>query len=182
MKIFFKDIDSVDQFTMNLKTTPSLQCPHCKRQGQLLSHGFVYKKSHVSKKAVGKRIFCSNRNRKKGCGKTIRLYIAEQAHKLHYDTKHLLTFIIALVARLSIQKAYKVATGTEDSRNAYRWIAKLWAKLTTYRKFLHRLPETIKNKTFSTNRFKILLPTLNRIISQTKSPRQFQLNYQVPFI
>jgi hypothetical protein len=78
MKIFFEDIHRIDQFTMDLKADTFLQCPHCGAQGQLVSHGFVYKKSQTYKKAVGKRLFCSNRHRKKGCGKTTRLYLAEE--------------------------------------------------------------------------------------------------------
>lgn len=48
-------------------------CPHCKKIGNLILHGMIkgYTDSINNAKTIkGRRIFCSNRNRRSGCGRT----------------------------------------------------------------------------------------------------------------
>ena len=47
-------------------------CPHCKRKGFLILHGYLYGYGVSVNSLIkrGRRIFCSNRNKKDGCGKT----------------------------------------------------------------------------------------------------------------
>jgi hypothetical protein len=152
-------------------------------QGQLVSHGFVYKKHSGSKIAVGKRIFCSNRQGKKGCGRTKRLYLNKDIPTLHYGTRHLLIFLTSLLSLMSIQKAYQEATGTCEARNASRWIGKLWMKFTQYRGLLKTDSGRAQQLgQFSTERFQRLLPTMDRLIREVGAPHLFQLHYQVSFL
>jgi hypothetical protein len=75
MRLFFPDFDTLHRFTLELdRHQEALTCHHCARRGQLVSHGFVYRKQHnADKQPVAKRIFCSNRHGKTGCGRTRRL-------------------------------------------------------------------------------------------------------------
>lgn len=78
MHTFFEDLVSLNRFTHELdRHADTLECHHCRRRGQLASHGFVCKKQHRGEPLpVGKRIVCSNRYGYSGCGRTRRLYLA----------------------------------------------------------------------------------------------------------
>lgn len=184
MQTFFADMNALERFTLDLRSDPSLRCPHCKCEGQLISHGFVYKKRQGAKRqAVGKRIFCSNRQGRRGCGRTKRLYLGEDIPALQYGTRHLLVFIMSLLSLKSIQRAYQEATGTREARNAARWIGKLWLKLAQYRGFLKaRNDSAEQDRKFSTGRLQRLLPTIDRLLMQTGTPCRFQLCQQVSFL
>jgi len=70
VKQFYDSPDDFRQFYFKLKQTA---CPHCKTMQYLILHGYLYGYSDVdSHKRVirGHRIFCSNRNRRQGCGGT----------------------------------------------------------------------------------------------------------------
>ena len=59
-----------------LKTTA---CPHCKRVGNLIRHGYLrgYDEKHPREKTVRAwRIFCSNRKQAAGCGRTFSVLCA----------------------------------------------------------------------------------------------------------
>lgn len=65
-----------------LKLTP---CPHCKAVGALNRHGFLYgfDDSSPRRKTVrARRIFCSNRNARPGCGRTFSVWCADKIRRL----------------------------------------------------------------------------------------------------
>ena len=88
--------------------------------------------------AVGKRVFCSNRNHHARCGRTTQLYLAETIRYLHYSGSVVMAFILALMAKTSIAHAYTRATTTATPRHAYRWLNGLCAQLSSYRSLLHQ--------------------------------------------
>lgn len=187
MKKFFKTIASIHQYTMELdRYHDSLKCKHCFKQDQFISHGFVYKKARKGKKrTVGKRIFCSNRYGRSGCGSTFRLYLSEEIPTFQYTTTHLFAFLTALFALFSIQNAYEKATGTRDPRNAWRWLNKLQAQLIGYRQFLKTRSEDVVEQFKSrTQRLQILLPTIQRLFLKISEPpcAHYQTINQVSFI
>ena len=47
-------------------------------------------------------------------------------------------FVLLLMSGMGVQRACTLATGTEDPRNAYRWLKKCWAQLSRYRSLLHQ--------------------------------------------
>lgn len=186
MQLFFKNINMIQKFTMELESqVDKIRCKHCSKSDQFLSHGFVYKKQvNGETLAVGKRIFCSNRYGRSGCGKTIRLYLDTIISDLQYSTTHLFIFISLLLTGVSIQKSYQVATKTVDPRNAYRWINRLWDKLIVFRGFIIGRTGDFFSSKFRTKRFQILLPTLLKIFKDLgDNPcSKFQGTYQVSFI
>ena len=187
MRIFFENMDDLHRFTMELNYHHNkIQCKSCLQNGQFVSHGFVYKKQNNGKqKAIGKRLYCSNRHGKSGCGKTVRLYLDNHIPMLQYTVSHLLVFISSLLAMSSIQAAYKMATNTEDPRNAYRWLHRLWKKLIEYRCFLQNQEESLSDKLKSrTLRFQNLLPTLHTLFIKAHGYpcRYFQKTTQTSFI
>ena len=74
MKIYHENLDALQQFTLALISPGNTTaCLKCQKKGQLMSHAFVYKQQNNNdKKVAGKRVFCSNRDGKSGCGASIR--------------------------------------------------------------------------------------------------------------
>jgi hypothetical protein len=76
-----------------LKQTP---CPHCKVVGNLIRHGSLrgYDDSAPQHKAVrARRIFCSNRNARPGCGRTVSVWFADKIRRLSLTTDCLWRFL-----------------------------------------------------------------------------------------
>jgi len=81
-----------------LKLTP---CPHCKFVGALNWHGFLrgFDESSPRQEAVrARRIFCSNRNRRDGCGRTFSVWFAGKIRRLSLTTGALWRFLQCAVA------------------------------------------------------------------------------------
>lgn len=136
MQIYYASLSAIDQQTMQLDHA---RCRHCQQAHQLVSHGFIYKKQpRAEPAAVGKRVFCSNRNCRTGCGRTMRLYLDSNVRSLHYAGACVVAFVLALIAGMTIAHAYAHATGAATPRNAYRWLARLGAQLSVYRSLSHR--------------------------------------------
>ena len=187
MRKFFKNINSIHQFTMELEYhQDNLQCKKCQKSDQFISHGYVYKKkNNGGKRTVGKRIFCSNRFGKTGCGCTHRFYLADEIPRHQFNAAHVFIFLTQLFIGSSIQKAYTAATRALDPRNAYRWLKKMGLKLINYRHVLNQHPQIYSNDYPITNkRLRLLLPTLKNILSSlgTTPCAQYQLQYQKSFI
>jgi hypothetical protein len=77
-RIYYNTEEEFEGIRLNLKHDP---CPHCRNRGCLVLHGYLYgygesRKSKRSKR--GHRIFCSNRNKRKGkgCGRTFSMLIS----------------------------------------------------------------------------------------------------------
>lgn len=136
MQIYFPSLQAICQQTAELDLA---QCAHCQRTRQLVSHGFIRKKRvGATPEAVGKRVFCSNRNQRTGCGRTMQLYLDETVRYLHHGGATVVAFVLSLMAGMSIETAYTGITGAGTARNAYRWLARLSARLPCYRSLSHR--------------------------------------------
>ena len=190
MKLFFNNINALDQFTHELDHhQESLTCQHCGDQGHFVPHGFVYKNQHIDhsheKEPVGKRILCSNRYGRAGCGRTLRLYLADCVPALSRTAFHISLFFLGLITGKPIQSAYTDATHTVDPRNAYRWLSKCQAKIIHYRAALVN-----RSWSYSTafkcraQRLQLLLPTVNGLRHQFSDSlvTDFQLKQQHRFM
>lgn len=137
MRKFFDDFILLNGFTLNLDSLRVI-CPHCHRYGTLMSHGFIYRKSHgQSKLKVGKRLYCSNRRGGLGCGRTFSLFIKSIIPRLHYRTNVLNTFVNALLSSKGVTSAYHLATGQDDTRNGWRWLKRLKTRQSRVRQYLY---------------------------------------------
>ncbi len=136
MQIYFAHLAAMQQRTLSLHDE---RCKHCQQLHQLVSHGFIYKKKSVGqpKQKVGKRVLCSNRYGRTGCGRTMQLYLDTTIRYLHYLGGCVVTFVLSLMTGATVQQAYVKATGTAEPRHAYRWLDKLMAQLSTHRSVVH---------------------------------------------
>jgi len=188
MKQFYPDFESIHVFTLSLDFHQNeLECAHCRQNDQFVSHGIIYKQRSGSfTEKVGKRIFCSNRCGRKGCGRTFQLYVANEVPSCRYGAAHLFVFISALMAKLNIEEAYLKATGQSESRHAWRWLKKFMVKLSEYRSFLkvRQVPQdSCAHQTRSSSRYlRHLLPTFARLLaSPHKGCAHYQMMQQRPF-
>jgi len=91
-----------------LKLTP---CPHCKVVGTLVRHGYLrgYDDAAPRRKTVrARRVFCSNRNARQGCGRTISVWCADKVRRLSLTTGLLWRFL-QIAAAGSIVAAIRAA-------------------------------------------------------------------------
>jgi hypothetical protein len=78
-----------------------LPCPHCQVVGALIRHGFLrgFDEQNSQRKAVrARRIFCSNRNARQGCGRTFSIWHADKIRRLSLTTGCLWRFLKVAVA------------------------------------------------------------------------------------
>jgi len=119
---FYRTLDEWNAIAERLKQTP---CPHCKSVGMLIQHGHLYgfdDSSPQRKTLRARRIFCSNRNRRRGCGRTFSVWIADKIRRLSLTTRILWTFLQRAVAG-SIVAAIR-ATGSLRSDRTWQRIWK----------------------------------------------------------
>jgi len=185
MKRFYPDFNTIDAFTLSLDYhQDELECVHCSKHDQFVSHGIIYKQRSSSfAEKVGKRLFCSNRYGRTGCGHTFQLYVATEIPHFRYGAAHLFVFISALLANHSISKAYIKATGQTEYRNAWSWLSRFMLKLSDYRSFLKvRCDGGVTIPRPKSGNLKHLLPTLNRLFnSNNNGCFHFQISQQQPF-
>ncbi len=186
MKRFFENFEAITQFTRSLDYQDTLECAFCFKSDQFVSHGIVYKQRSIAiEDPVGRRIFCSNRYGRSGCGRTFQLYVADEIPSFHYGAAQLFAFIHSLFTHLTLDQAYEQATGQIEPRNAWRWLNKLSRRLCDFRRFL-----CFKTSTSShlfkhrPKRLQILLPTLLQLFGKsTDCPCSlYQLRQQSAFI
>ena len=185
MQTYYPSLQAIEQRTMQLDRA---RCAHCQKTQQLVSHGFIRKKRiGAEPEAVGKRVFCSNRDRRTGCGRTMQLYLDATVRYLHYAGCAVVAFVLALIAGRSIQHAYQHATGTATPRHAYRWLNRLCAQLSAYRSLSHRPPLQDTTPSAAANRpvrLLSLISTVTVLLQRFGQPlcAVYQRQWQRPFL
>lgn len=104
--------DELQALQASLKTT---SCPHCKSVGYLIRHGFLrgYDDTHSANKTIrATRVFCSNRNRANGCGKTFSVWIADKIKRLFLSS----TRDSVIPSRIESGNAFLMLKATSEQR------------------------------------------------------------------
>jgi len=86
------------------------RCPHCKVVGTLIRHGSLhgFDESSSRKTLRARRVFCSNRNARPGCGRTFSVWCADKIRRLSLTTSCLWRFLKRAIAE-SILAAIRAA-------------------------------------------------------------------------
>lgn len=139
---------------------------------------------------VGKRVFCSNRYRHAGCGRTVQLYVACVLPQLQYGAAHVFVFLSLLFTGMAVEAAYRSVSGRPEPRHAWRWLHRLTHKLVDFRACLPT-PTAAENRQALAKRFdarvrrlRLLLPSLAQLFAhfQTCPCAGYQLDRQSAFI
>jgi len=120
---FYRSAEEWIALAERLKQTP---CPHCKVVGTLIRHGFLYgfdENSPQRKTLRARRIFCSNRNARRGCGRTFSIWLADKIRRLSLTTGCLWRFLQRAAAG-SILAAIRAA----DCQLSDRTLQRIWKR------------------------------------------------------
>jgi hypothetical protein len=112
---FYRSTEDWSAMTEQLKLT---HCPHCKTVGTLILHGFLYGFDDTiphRQTVRARRIFCSNRNARPGCGHTVSVWIADKIRRLSLTAHTLWSFLQRAVAS-SIATAIRAANCQRSDR------------------------------------------------------------------
>lgn len=117
---------------------PLLMCAHCGRCGNLVGHGFLRGYvEHGSERVVrGRRILCSGRGRKRGCGRTVSTLLTHFIQGCVVTAVSLWAFFSALAEGLSVERAADKALFPLAPRSAYRTAAALKKRSLSWRSWL----------------------------------------------
>lgn len=103
-------------------------CPHCRRFGALIGHGFLRGYAERASEEVlrGRRFFCSNRSLRVGCGRTFSVALTTVLGGFVVRTLTLLCFAQAVLSGLTRRAAWLgEAGGAFSISSGYR----LWRRL-----------------------------------------------------
>jgi hypothetical protein len=95
---FYRNPEEFYALAERLKQTP---CPHCKVVGTLIRHGFLYGFDDTNphgKTLRARRIFCSNRQARPGCGRTFSVWVVDKIRRLGLTAGALWRFLQHAVA------------------------------------------------------------------------------------
>lgn len=101
-------------------------CPHCKVVGTLIRHGFLrgFDDSNPQRQTVrARRVFCSNRNARRGCGRTVSVWIAEKIRRLSLTTDCLWRFL-----QRAVGGSIRTAIRTADCHLSARTWQRIWKR------------------------------------------------------
>lgn len=103
-------------------------CPHCGLYGTLNAHGWLLGYAEIGSARIvrGRRLYCSSRFRRPGCGRTLSVLLANMIAGFTVTTRTLARFVVAVVAGACRKAAWERAQGAGLSlRSGYR----LWARI-----------------------------------------------------
>ena len=187
MQIFFSTLHSLETFTRSLASLPDQEaCAFCAQSRHWVSHGYIYKQRSPTKRdVIGKRILCSNRYGKPGCGHTRQLYLASAIPKRRYCLNVLLWFIVFLINGSTTTQAYHQAIGHDyfEPRQASRWLTALYQQLGWFRGLLPKNSrDDCSCQSYRSYRLTLLLPTLQQWLASPSAPGLVQYHFQRPLI
>lgn len=106
----------------------SLACPHCGLYGTLNAHGWLMGYAEIGSARIvrGRRLYCSRRFRRPGCGRTLSVLFGNMIAGFSVTTRTLGRFVFAVVGGACRKAAWERAPGAGLClRSGYR----LWARL-----------------------------------------------------
>ena len=118
---FYRSTEEWIAIAERLKQTP---CPHCKVVGTLIRHGFLYGFDESNRKTLrARRIFCSNRHARRGCGRTFSVWLAGKIRRLSLTTGGLWRFLQRAVA-----DGILAAIRASDCHLSERTLLRIWKR------------------------------------------------------
>jgi len=120
---FYRNTEEWIAIVERLKLTP---CPHCKVVGALIRHGSLYgfdEHNPQRKTRRARRVFCSNRQARPGCGRTFSVWAADKIRRLGLTTSGLWRFLQRAVA-----DGIRAAIRSIDCHLSDRTLLRIWKR------------------------------------------------------
>lgn len=122
---YVHDEHGLDEALLDAKLTA---CPHCGHVGALIGHGLLvgYDEGSSERATRGRRLFCSNRRRHRGCGRTLSVLLGSTIKHFTVRACTLSRLLVRVVAGASPKAAWE-----HESRGAFtlRTGHRLWRRL-----------------------------------------------------
>lgn len=177
---FLESAVAFDEYRLTLKSVP---CPHCRGVGNLIRHGFLrgYAEDGAERVVRGWRIYCSKRNRRKGCGHTHSVLKADLLPRRSVRAARLWQFLAGMLAALILKAAWEKTAAPFTLECGYRlWRAfvKRQSRIRTALCQLQAPPQSsLKNPLLHG------IQHLRAAFVHAACPvRDFQLHFQRPFL
>lgn len=122
---FYHTDQDWDRIWQKLKQT---SCPHCNLVGTLIRHGSLqgYDDSKPQRKCIrARRIFCSNRHNRNGCGRTFSVFKADKIKRRSLSTRSLGRFL-----KLAVAGGIGAAVRAARSYLSDRTLQRIWKRFT----------------------------------------------------
>jgi len=129
---FVRDETALADVLLGLKLA---QCPHCRQTGALIGHGLLRGYAERTSEVVvrGRRVLCSNRGRRPGCGRTFSVLLSTVLCGFVVRTLTLFRFARGVLSGLTRRSAWLSAAASAFSLSSgYR----LWRRLNSAQNFL----------------------------------------------
>ena len=120
---FYRSEEDWVAFVERLKQT---SCPHCKIVGTLIRHGVLtgFDDSNPQRQAIrARRIFCSNRYRRRGCGRTFSVWLAHTIRRQSLSARTLWWFL-----QRAVTGSIAAAIRTTNCRRSERTFQRIWKR------------------------------------------------------
>ena len=136
--------ESDEQFNAILIHLKLTACPHCGSVGNLIRHGYLrgYDDKHQCRRTIrAQRIFCCNRKRATGCGRTFSIWWADKVKRFFLTAESLWAFLKNVVTSGNKLQSFRdLHSGLSESAPYRIWKRFLQAQ-TAIRTALTRLCE-----------------------------------------
>ena len=133
---FKNESELTSSFLIRIKI---IRCPHCSMIGCLILHGFLYGYNQTGRQDQirGRRIYCSNRNNRSGCGKTISLFKATIIKGYSFLSITIWQFLKNLQRGLSPYRAFSSLDVSITPTTIYRIFQRFKERQSFFRTLLH---------------------------------------------
>lgn len=169
-----------DKHKERLKFVP---CPHCRTVGDLIRHGYLWGKGERGTEKVqrGWRIFCSNRRRRGGCGRTHSILRACLLHHCMIDAHRLWELLRGVLGGASVKAAWEKVAAPFCLETGYQLWHTFVRGQTFIRSLLRRAEAPPKMTSQDPNRQ--VIEHLRSVFRQSPCPvADFQVRWQTAFL
>jgi len=117
-------VTTEDEYGKHKDRLKEVPCPNCHAVGCLIRHGYLRGYGEGASETVqrGWRVFCSNRGRKQGCGRTYAIFLACHLYRRLVDAGRLWKFLDGILAGKNIKEAWEAVASPFGLETGY----KLW--------------------------------------------------------
>ena len=120
-RLFYRDNEEWIAIAQEIKLKP---CLHCKVTGMLILHGSSHGTDESGRIVLrARRVFCSNRSARTGCGRTFSVWLTDHIKGLKVTTSRLWRFVMKAVAG-----PIEAAIRDLNSRLSDRTWQRIWAR------------------------------------------------------
>lgn len=169
-----------------LRSTLKLHaCPHCRKTGTLNLHGHLRGYSEQGGNTLvtrGRRLFCNNRHRRPGCGRTVGLWLSHYLRGFILTLHALWTFLAGILAGRTRADAFRAAATALHPTTAYRIFRRVERAQSRLRSRLDRQVRPPESPDAPSPLAATLVHLRAAFPHARCPPAEYQLRFQHPFL